>query len=328
MAEEAELSRAVEFLKQGNVVGIPTETVYGLAASISQKSGIEKIFHVKERPFFDPLIVHVANKGHLEGVIESLDPASESLIEKFWPGPLALVLPKKDNLNPMITSGLSTVAVRMPDHPVALKLIELSGPLAAPSANKFGKTSPTTAEHVRREFAKDGILVLDGGPCTVGIESTILGVVDNKGTYELVLHRPGLVSIPQIEQFLRSKSFQFVWKNRTEDSVVAPGQVKHHYMPTIPLILADEKFRSDSDEKRHMIESIQARFPGIGEALTEFSLPEDSALAARLLYAELRKTAELGGKALIYYYKPALFHSAEWKGIADRLTRAASLILN
>lgn len=323
MAEGHEIDKAVELLAQGDVIGLPTETVYGLAASIVSEKGTEKIFRIKERPFFDPLIVHVANRSQLESVVEASNEAMECLIKSFWPGPLTLVVPKNKNLNPMITSGLQTVGVRMPEHSLALALIEKAGPVAAPSANKFGKTSPTTAAHVREEFGEDSLFVLDGGPSHVGIESTILGISKNGDLFDLVLHRPGVLTRLQIEEALDAYDLKYQWLERSDSQVEAPGQVKHHYMPKIPLVVLDERYRT-----LKLSEILEEHFSEALPPYEELVLPNAAPLAARLLYSELREKAESGAGTLIYYYNPVRFGSIEWSGLSDRLTRAASLILD
>jgi L-threonylcarbamoyladenylate synthase len=172
-----EISVAVEKLINGEVVGIPTETVYGLGAVISKSDAIKKIFTTKERPFFDPLIVHVSGVEQAKELSLDWSAAADILAQEFWPGPLTLVLPKK-NVSDLITSGLQTVGVRCPDHKIALEIIEKVGePIAAPSANRFGKTSPTCKKHVLEEF-NDAVFVVDGGDCSVGIESTIISVLE------------------------------------------------------------------------------------------------------------------------------------------------------
>jgi L-threonylcarbamoyladenylate synthase len=158
---KASIERAAEILSRGGVVGMPTETVYGLAASIRSDEGLQRIFAVKERPFFDPLIVHINALSQKDEVVREWPKTAAFLAEHFWPGPLTMVLPRNLNLNSLITAGLDTVGIRMPRHPIATHLIECTGaPIAAPSANKFGKTSPTTIDHVRNEFLKEDLFVL------------------------------------------------------------------------------------------------------------------------------------------------------------------------
>jgi L-threonylcarbamoyladenylate synthase len=191
------IEKAITLLKHGGVVGIPTETVYGLAASVESSEGIDKIFSTKERPFFDPLIVHVSSIDQAKNYVKSWPKVCDILAEKFWPGPVTFILPKNNHISDKISSGLETVGIRMPNHPQTLELInKLGHPIAAPSANKFKKTSPTCAQDVEAEF--QNIFVIDGGPCDIGIESTILGFDDSK----ISVYRPGMVTKSQIEEIL------------------------------------------------------------------------------------------------------------------------------
>jgi len=170
----ANIRRAAELLRQGRLVAFPTETVYGVGADAFSEAAVERLFRAKGRPHFDPLIVHVAELAALAGVCR-LDERAQRLAEAFWPGPLTMVLPKLDSVPDIVTSGLPTVAVRLPSHPVARALLEEAGlPIAAPSANPFGRLSPTMAEHVARGLGDSVDLILDGGSCQVGVESTIV----------------------------------------------------------------------------------------------------------------------------------------------------------
>ena len=172
---EANLIRAAEVIRQGGLVAFPTETVYGLGANALNAEAVARIFEAKQRPSFDPLIVHVEGRAMLSRVVREIPAQAEPLMARFWPGPLTLVLPKSDFVPGIVTSGLPTVAVRMPDHPIALELISRAGvPIAAPSANPFGYLSPTRAEHVERMLGDKVDLILDGGPTAFGVESTIL----------------------------------------------------------------------------------------------------------------------------------------------------------
>ncbi|MFN7262332.1 MAG: L-threonylcarbamoyladenylate synthase, partial [Pseudobdellovibrionaceae bacterium] len=229
---KVDLQRAVELLKSGEVVAIPTETVYGLAAVISHRDAVEKIFATKKRPFFDPLIVHVNSLKQAQEVSSSWGEIAETLADAFWPGPLTLVLPKANCISEMITSGLPTVGIRWPGHPLCQKLLQLVGePVAAPSANLFGKTSPSRTEHVEREF-QGTIPVLEGGASEVGIESTIIKI---DGPAIQVL-RNGVITFTQVKSALEAKKIHFQVQN-VIDQRQAPGMMKHHYMPQVPLIL-------------------------------------------------------------------------------------------
>lgn len=319
------------------VVGMPTETVYGLAARIDSPLGIAAIFKIKERPFFDPLIVHVADLAQARSLTTQWSPVAQALATAFWPGPLTLVLPKADHVDPMITSGLGTVGIRIPRHSMALALIKKEGPLAAPSANKFGKTSPTEASHVVEEF-QGQVPVLDGGPCQIGLESTILSIEEVAGVHQLRILRLGHISQDQITRALSyGGRTDFKWSIlRDGNKTIAPGQMKHHYMPNVPLVILQDTNLSIKDLKNSIleklsqlpaeVEGIKLKRPQSLDKVVEIVLPADAELAARLLYSELRKSAEQLPD-LMYFKVQEYHHLDNWAAIFDRLTRAASLIV-
>lgn len=336
MSDADELQKAIKLLRLGEVVAIPTETVYGLAARIDLPRAIEKIFTTKERPFFDPLIVHVSNHFQAQSLTSQWGDFAQALSEAFWPGPLTLVLPKADSVNPMITAGLPSVGVRMPSHPLTLELIEEIGvPLAAPSANKFGKTSPTSATHAWQEFQKEQVFVLDGGECEVGIESTV--VLIKQDTRELAMLRRGFVLQSDIEDALKSRglSFKFISAISKAES---PGHMKHHYMPAVPLIvcenleLSEEKVLAQVNEKLPQlpdeVEGVKILKPTVGLAdLGRLNLSRDPVVAAREFYGELRRLAESGHDGILFY-REAHQQGEMWESLFDRLYKAASLVLN
>lgn len=313
---DQELTQAVEILKNGGVVGMPTETVYGLAADIRSSEGIENIFKTKQRPFFDPLIVHIAHITQIKAVVTEFPELAQFLAEKFWPGPLTMILPKSKLINTKITSGLETVGVRFPRHPIAQKLIhKLGAPVAAPSANLFGKTSPTTSDHVKKEFS-DKVFVLEGGPSEVGLESTVVGFDANYQTVKI--YRPGAITKEILEQTLKSygKSISVF----EEQSPVSPGHLKHHYMPSIPLIIIDDQEIEDpklQDEAKLKLKL--SSFKPI-----ELVLHNDPVIAARDLYQNLRRCSEAGANIIFVREKPE-YHGDLWTAIWDRLKKAASL---
>lgn len=328
-----DLQEALRRLNSGDHVGIPTETVYGLAARIDRPEGLKKIFATKARPFFDPLIVHVASVDQAKPLVTTWPLVADLLVQKFWPGPLTLVLPKSAVISDLITSGLESVALRSPNHPLALKLIQSSGPLAAPSANRFGRTSPTTASHVRQEFA-DQVFVIDGGPCDVGIESTVLALRGLK-LNELSILRSGAITETMISRLLKDHRFDFEFQVPT-DKRLAPGQMKHHYMPDIPLIVGPQGLSLESITEQanlrlqqlpDQVEGVTLRKPsGVLTRPLELRLNDDPALAARDLYAELRRLSATSADHLVFIQKD--FHQGEaWNGLLDRLTKAASIIL-
>ena len=231
--EALTVEQAAFLLKAGKLVALPTETVYGLAANAFDPIAVAKIFAAKDRPFFDPLIVHVADFDWLPRVVREFPPLAARLAERFWPGPLTLVVPKNDAIPDLVTSGLSNVGVRLPDHELMRQVLRKAGiPVAAPSANPFGRLSPTTAEHVRSQIGHriDGIL--DGGTCRVGIESTILQVEGNRVT----MLRPGGVALEEIERLVGKVEHPAV---TSAESPAAPGMLASHYSPRTPLIVVD-----------------------------------------------------------------------------------------
>lgn len=228
----ADLSRAAELLRQGEIVALPTETVYGLAADALNPVAVRKIFEAKGRPFLDPLIVHVSDLAALAEVAVS-DPRLAKLAD-FWPGPLTVILPRRECVPDLVTAGKSTVAVRIPAHPIFREVLRLAGrPLAAPSANPFGYVSPTTADHVRDSLGERCPWIVDGGPCAHGVESSI---VDLAQPDCVRLLRPGPVSVEQLQAVLGSLK---VVTRAASQSVAqdAPGMLERHYSPNIPVFL-------------------------------------------------------------------------------------------
>lgn len=224
------IQKAAQYIREGKLVAFPTETVYGLGANALNPFAVAKIFELKERPSFDPLIVHIAALNELDALIAEKDERIYSLAEKFWPGPLTLVLPKSRLVPDLVTSGMATVGIRMPAHPVALELIATAQcPLAAPSANKFGRISPTTAAHVRKQLPEVDY-ILDGGKTTVGIESTIIRLTD-KG-FQLL--RSGVITQEEIAEVLPFDDEGVLEKS------LAPGMLKSHYSPRKRMLVADE----------------------------------------------------------------------------------------
>ncbi|MDQ2717992.1 MAG: L-threonylcarbamoyladenylate synthase [Chloroflexota bacterium] len=239
--EEAVIERAAALLRAGETVVFPTETVYGLGADAFQVAAVERIFAAKGRPFNDPLIVHISGEHELELLTPALSERARQLIRAFWPGPLTLILPRGVRVPMRVTADLATVAVRMPRHPVALALIRAAGvPLAAPSANRFMHVSPTTAQHALGDLNGRVPLILDGGPCEVGVESTVLDLCSAVPT----ILRPGGVSLEALRAVLPDvqppPARQVMTAgNHTEEDVSqkAPGQLLIHYAPTVPLLL-------------------------------------------------------------------------------------------
>ncbi len=226
-ATEENIKLAGSIIKKGGLVAFPTETVYGLGANALNPYAVAKIFEVKNRPTFDPLIVHISKIEWLEKLTKEIDERAFKLIEKFWPGPLTLVLPKSQIVPDIVTAGLPTVAIRMPSHPVALALIESSEtPISAPSANRFGYISPTTAEHVEKQLGDKIDLILDGGRCPIGVESTVLSLIDD----EPAILRPGGLPVEEIEKVMGKVKIQ-----TKSEKPLSPGQLLKHYSPRTPV---------------------------------------------------------------------------------------------
>ncbi len=228
-----DISKAVKALLEGKLVAIPTETVYGLAANALNPDAVASIFEAKNRPSFDPLIVHISDWDMLKPLVRQIPEAARLLAKSFWPGPLTLVLPRTPLIPDLVTSGLDTVAIRMPDHPLTLKLIRQAGkPLAAPSANPFGYTSPTTAHHVKEQLGEKVAYILDGGPSGIGIESTIVKCLDEK----VEILRLGGLPVEEIEQAIGRKTDAVLTSSSQPD---APGMLSSHYNPGKKLLLGD-----------------------------------------------------------------------------------------
>lgn len=226
------IQQAADYLKSGELVAIPTETVYGLAAIGLNPKSILKIFEAKNRPFFDPLILHTNSLEKIRPLVSEIPYQALALTQKFWPGPLTLLLPKSPLVPDLVCSGLPRVAVRIPDHPLTLELLsQLDFPVAAPSANPFGYVSPTSAEHVEKQLGNKVTYILNGGPCKIGVESTIIGFEEEKP----VIYRAGGVTMEVLQEILPEiKLFR-----SNENKPSAPGQLKSHYAPLKKLYLGN-----------------------------------------------------------------------------------------
>lgn len=322
-------AQAISLLQKDGIVAIPTETVYGLAAAINSEIAIKRIFDIKKRPFFDPLIVHVENLNQAKTLVSEWPEIAEILAQHFWPGPLTLVLKKSHKISDLITAGLERVGIRCPNHPVALEILrKIKSPLAAPSANLFGQTSPTNSQHVEKEFSSQ-VPVVDGGSSEVGIESTVL-LIDGS---EIGILRSGKILASDIEKCLQSKTVQFFWKKNISKKE-SPGHLKHHYMPSKPLFWVNNQKISDLmiklnekiKELPHDIEGIQLLIPQQINSFKELVLPPLPGEAARLLYAELRRLSESDCDCLVFYFKDYM-NTPEWEPILERLRKASSVLI-
>ena len=308
-------------LRRGELVAIPTETVYGLAAHALNARACRRIFTAKRRPDHDPLIVHVTDLRAAEELAE-FNAAARVIARHFWPGPLTLVLPKKKTVPDIVTSGQDTVALRSPAHPLARRLLKLSGlPLAAPSANLFGYVSPTTAEHVRLGLSTRIKHILDGGACPVGVESTIIAV---SPTGQLRVLRPGVISAAELLTVLRRAGLKArVVSGKTPSAVLAPGLLDQHYSPHTPLTITPRitvAQRKAADADTALI--FQRKPAASGKNIFWFGTTDSLSDAAHNLYAVLRQVD--AGKFIRMIVEAApRSGGALTAAINDRLTRAA-----
>jgi L-threonylcarbamoyladenylate synthase len=289
-------------------VAFPTETVYGLGANALDAAAVEKIFAAKGRPATSPLIVHVNSVEMARGLVREWPAPAEALARRFWPGPLTLVLPKQPHVPDRLTAGLDTVGIRMPANPIAIALIQAANlPIAAPSANRFSELSPTTAQHVRDAMGQSVAMVLDGGPTTVGIESTVLSLAGS----DAVLLRPGMISQPEIEAVIGPIRVLA----STSGSHPSPGMHPRHYSPKTPLVLIDGGLLPSSGRGAYLWISQSA------EAARSIHMPADSRRYAAALYEKLHDVDSEGWDWIAVERPPA---GSEWAGIRDRLERAAA----
>jgi L-threonylcarbamoyladenylate synthase len=316
LLSDERIEQAAAILRRGGLVAFPTETVYGLGADASNPAALKKIFAAKGRPADHPLIVHVADASDLRHWAADVPRTAWQLAEKFWPGPMTLVLRRAPHVPDLVSGGQDSIGLRVPSHPIARKLLSaFGGGIAAPSANRFGKLSPTTAEHVTRELGDAVDLVLDGGPCDVGIESTI---VDLTREPPAVL-RPGHISAEQIAEVLAAQL--------GENSLGRPrvsGSLASHYAPRLPLALVHPDQVEDYVRQRPgtaiAVLSRRGRPRDSKSALWQVA-PESPAEYARQLYAVLRRIDESGCRMIVVEDLPQL---PQWVAVRDRLVRAAT----
>jgi L-threonylcarbamoyladenylate synthase len=306
---------AAEIIKKGGLVAFPTETVYGLGADAFNPLAVARIFEVKKRPSFDPLIVHVANSADVEKLVKEIPLNAKKLTERFWPGPLTVVLFKEEDIPDIVTAGLPTLAIRMPSHPMALSLIrESNSPIAAPSANLFGYVSPTTAEHVREQLGDQVDLILDGGPCPVGVESTIVSFLEE----EPRLLRPGGVSLEEIESIIGKVEIS----QSEEGKPSAPGMFPSHYAPRTPIIL------NWDTEDLDLLEDKKIGFSAFQEPKNDLKFQSMEVLskkgdlreAAANLFAAIRRLDRLNLDFILAETIPEI---GLGRAIMDRLRRAS-----
>lgn len=309
-----DIARGAELLRAGRLVAFPTETVYGLGADASNPAALERIFAVKGRPRSHPLIVHLGNAQWLDEWAIDVPPSARALAARFWPGPLTLILKRAPHVPDAVTGGQDTIGLRVPSHPIAHALLDAFGRgIAAPSANRFGRVSPTTADHVRADLGHDVDLVIDGGPCAVGIESTI---VDLSRGAPVVL-RPGAIAADAVRDVARGDV-----GTSSGPAPRVPGALAAHYAPRTPLELVasgDLDGAVESRARRGALAVLAFERPHALSAHVELA-PRDPAAYAQMLYATLRRLDALGVTAILVEAPP---DEPAWAAVNDRLRRAA-----
>ena len=319
MAETGkDIIRAKSLLEAGKLVGIPTETVYGLAGNALNPDAVASIFETKKRPSFDPLIIHSDSMEKIKRWVLEIPEKLKILADEFWPGPLTLLLPREAIVPDLVTSGLDRVAVRIPSHPLTLELLKsLEFPLAAPSANPFGYISPTRPEHVQKQLGDQIPYILDGGACKVGLESTIVGIEDE----QIFIYRLGGLDVREIEALVGPVQI----KTHSSSNPAAPGLLESHYAPTKPFILGDlDQLIQDHQNKkvRMGILSLQRTFSNLPiESQMILSEKGDLKEAAQNLFAAMRALDEQDLDLILAERMP---DHGLGKAINDRLNRAAA----
>jgi L-threonylcarbamoyladenylate synthase len=299
------IKEAAQILRDGGLVAFPTETVYGLGANALDAAAVAKIYEIKGRPETSPLIVHASSIAMARSLVSEWPREAEELAQRWWPGPLTLVLPKSPRIPGIVTAGLPTVGVRVPSHPLALELIEAAGlPLAAPSANRFKELSPTTAAHVRAAFG-DTIPVLDGGPTRVGIESTVVSIAAGK----ITLLRPGMIALGEIEQAVAPAV------SNEGGAHPSPGMAARHYSPRTPLMIVN--IPSEMPDRR----GAYVWWNTSGLTARSVRMPDDPVAYARRLYSVLHDLDQENWPWIAVEAPPEI---PGWAAISDRLKRAAS----
>jgi L-threonylcarbamoyladenylate synthase len=311
IASSGEINHAAQLLRAGRLVAFPTETVYGLGANALDAEAVARIYSVKRRPATSPLIVHVTSIEMAQSLVATWPEMATRLTKKFWPGPLTLVLEKKSAIPDQVTAGLPTVGLRMPAHPIALQLIQAAGiPLAAPSANRFTELSPTTADHVRQSLCNEVDFILDGGPCQVGIESTVLSLTGPQPT----LLRPGGISRQELEALIGPvASAQEV----TTGSHPAPGMHPRHYSPRTTLYLVTNGKVPDQGHGIYL----QHTQPATRQNIVTLQMPATAAAYAAALYEKLHQADAATLDWIAIDLPPT---TPEWEAVQDRLRRAAT----
>jgi len=320
---EKAVQRAARLLRDGQVVALPTETVYGLAANALDEKAVAKIFEIKGRPFLNPIIVHVAGLEMARRCANSFPPIAEQLAKAFWPGPLTLVLPRASVIPKIVAAGGETVGIRWPSHPLVQAVIrECDFPIAAPSANLSNQISPTNAQHVRDQLQGKIPAIVDGGQCSVGIESSVLDLTVSPPK----ILRPGMIHA----ESLAATGLTVTTGNLPETGLLkSPGQLKKHYAPKAKLLVlkwSDETelkliLQNSKLEARQCFVIAHTAIPSADLFGRVCVIPHDAEAFARAIYAELHRCDEEGAKTIVVEAPP---ESPEWSGIADRLHRASA----
>ena len=315
-----DIQRAVQLLRQGELVALPTETVYGLGADALNPDAVAKIFAAKGRPSDHPLIVHLADASQIMTWAREVPKDAIALARAFWPGPLTLILKRDESVPDLVTGGQDTVGLRVPNHPVALKLLRAFGSgVAAPSANRFGRISPTTAAHVRQELGERVALILDGGACAVGLESTIVDL--SRGVP--VILRPGAIGADEIARVLgRRPRLRGEIESAVEEGATprVSGALAAHYAPRTPLELVATDALAAQARPGDAVLARCAAPASLAEGVAWAQAPADPAGYGHDLYAQLRRLDESGAARILVEAPPA---SPDWAAVADRLGRAA-----
>ena len=327
---QAQIEAAAAILRKGGVVAIPTETVYGLAADAANVEAVKRIFTIKGRPADHPLILHIADEAQLGHWAREVPKSAQLLARQFWPGPLTLILPRSQHVSDIITGAQDTVGLRVPDHPVALALLRAMGKnaaLAAPSANRYGRISPTTAQHVRDELGDSVDMILDGGACKVGLESTIVSCIGDSVT----VLRPGGIPLAAIEEVLQHKVEVI---DSSSAKIRVSGSVLSHYAPVTPLELLPRESlwqrACELEQQGLRVATLEWSAPdaipfqntvhSAHAGIQRTTMPANAAAYGQMLYATLRQLDHAHFDRLLAEATP---HSTEWLAVADRLKRAS-----
>ena len=316
-ASQAELEAAVDALRDGELVAFPTETVYGLGANASNPAAVRKVFELKGRPPSHPVIVHIDQKKYLKRWVRELTPAAEKLADAFWPGPLTLVLPRGESVHDEVTGGQDSVAIRIPSHPMAQQLLDaFGGGIAAPSANRFGRLSATRAEHVQDEFGDAVKVILDGGECQVGLESTIVSCLDDS----VRLLRPGQITLGSLRATVGE-----VLIGPDNSAPRVPGSLAAHYAPATPLTIVPggelDALAESLSEGGQRIAVLALRLPlKTYQYVTWVNAGNRAQAFGHDLYANLRALDKAGCARILVQEVPG---DERWDAIRDRIARAA-----